>query len=103
MHACIAKALTELGLFSEKPIEVDGVRVVPRKLFFKLTKSIPTTDDLVKKIEADELLETVMIDAIEIKGEKAGVGAFLLKPEGLELHSLFYRMPSTVPLLCISN
>ncbi len=69
----IAKALTELGLFSEKPIEVDGVKVAPRKLFFKLTKSIPTTDELVKKIEDDILLETVMTDVIEIKGKKAGV------------------------------
>jgi len=69
----IAKALTELGLFSEKPIEVDGVKVAPRKLFFKLTKSIPTTDELVKKIEAGVVLETVMTDVIEIKGEKAGV------------------------------
>jgi saccharopine dehydrogenase-like NADP-dependent oxidoreductase len=69
----IAKALTELGLFSEKPIEVDGVKVAPRKLFFKLTKSIPTTDELVKKIEAGVVLETVMTDVIEVKGEKAGV------------------------------
>jgi saccharopine dehydrogenase-like NADP-dependent oxidoreductase len=69
----IAKALMELGLFSEKPVEVDGVKVAPRKLFFKLTKSIPTTDELVKKIEADVLLEIVWSIVIEIKGEKAGV------------------------------
>jgi saccharopine dehydrogenase-like NADP-dependent oxidoreductase len=69
----IAKALMELGLFSEKPVEVDGVKVAPRKVFFKLTKPIPTTDELIKKIEADELLETVSTLVIEIKGEKAGV------------------------------
>ncbi len=69
----IAKALMELGLFSEKSIEVNGVKVVPRKLFFKLTKPIPTTDELIKKIEEDTLLETVITDVIEIKGEKAGV------------------------------
>ena len=69
----IAKALMELGLLSEKPVEVDGVKVAPRKVFFKLTKSIPTTDELIKKIEADELLETVSTLVIEIKGEKAGV------------------------------
>jgi saccharopine dehydrogenase-like NADP-dependent oxidoreductase len=68
----IAKALMELGLFNEKPIEVDGVKVAPQKVFFKLTKPIPTTDELIKKIEADVLLETVSALVIEIKGEKAG-------------------------------
>ncbi len=69
----IAKALTELGLFSEKPIEINGVKVAPRKIFFKLTKPIPTTDELIKKIEAEELLETVDTTMTEIKGKKAGV------------------------------
>jgi len=69
----IAKALMELGLFSEKPVEVDGVKVIPQKVFFKLTKPIPTTDELIKKIEADVLLEIIKSIVIEIKGEKAGV------------------------------
>lgn len=69
----IAKAAIELGLLSDEPVEVKGVKVAPRDVFFKLTKPIPKTDDLIKKIEADVLLETVMTDALEIKGEKAGV------------------------------
>lgn len=68
----IAKALIELGLLSDEPVEVKGVKVAPRDFFFKLTKPIPTTDDLIRKIETDVLLETVMTIVLEIKGEKAG-------------------------------
>ncbi len=69
----IAKALMELGLFSEKPIEVDGVKMTPRKVFFKLAKPIPTKDELIRKIEADELLEIIGITVVQVGGKKAGV------------------------------
>lgn len=68
----MAKAAIELGLLSDKPIEVKGVKVAPRDVFLKLTKPIPTTDELIRKIEADILLETVGIAVVEVKGEKAG-------------------------------
>jgi len=68
----MAKAVMELGLLSDEPIEVKGVKVAPRDVFFKLTKPIPTTDELVRKIEAGVLLETVGITVVEVKGEKAG-------------------------------
>ena len=69
----IAKALMELGLFNEKPIDVDGVKVAPRKVFFKLTKPIPTKEELIRKIEAEKLLEIVGSTVVEVRGEKAGV------------------------------
>lgn len=69
----IAKAVMELGLFSEKPIEVEGVKVVPRKVFFRLTKPIPTKEELISKIEAEELLEIVGSTIVEVRGEEAGV------------------------------
>ncbi len=68
----IAKALMELGLFDEKPIDVNGVKVKPRKVFFKLTKPIPTKEELIRKIEAEELLEIVGSTVVEVKGEKTG-------------------------------
>ena len=69
----MAKAVMELGLLSDKPVEVKGVEVAPRDVFFKLTKPIPTIDELARKIEADVLLETVGATVIEVKGEKVGV------------------------------
>jgi len=69
----MAKAVMELGLLSDKPIEVKGVKVAPRDVFLKLVKPIPTTNELVKKIEANLLLETVGMTVVEVKGKKDGV------------------------------
>jgi len=69
----MAKAVMELGLLSDKPIEVKGVKVAPRDVFFKLTKPIPTIDELARKIESNVLLDTVGTTVIEVRGEKAGV------------------------------
>jgi len=69
----IAKVFTELGLFDEKPIEIKGAKVAPRDVLFKLLKPVPTEEELIKKIKADALIETVGAFVIEVKGEKAGV------------------------------
>jgi len=69
----IAKAVSELGLWSDEPIEVKGVKVAPRDLFLKLIKPIPTTEELISKIEARALIEQVGASIMEIKGEKGGI------------------------------
>jgi saccharopine dehydrogenase-like NADP-dependent oxidoreductase len=69
----MAKAVMEFGLLSDKPIEVRGVKVAPRDVFLKLVKPIPTTNELVKKIEAGVLLETVGMTVVEVRGKKDGV------------------------------
>lgn len=51
-HAAIMKAIRELGLLSDQPIEVKGSRVVPREVFFaaagpKLRKDPRLSPDLV--------------------------------------------------------
>lgn len=69
----IAKAVSELGFWSDEPVEVKGVKVAPRDLLLKLVKPIPTTDELVRKIEAKEIIESVGASVIEVKGEKEGV------------------------------
>jgi len=69
----IAKAVSELGLWSDEPIEVKGVKVAPRDLFLKMIKPIPSTDELVSKIEARTLVESVGASIIEVKGERGGV------------------------------
>lgn len=69
----IAKAVLDLGLWSDEPIEVKGVKVSPRDLVKRLLKPIPTTDEMIKKIEAGALLETVRASVVEVKGKKDGI------------------------------
>ncbi|MGD8505097.1 MAG: saccharopine dehydrogenase NADP-binding domain-containing protein [Candidatus Bathyarchaeota archaeon] len=69
----IAKAFMDLGLFGEKSIDVDGVKVTPQKVFLKLTKPIPTKEELIERIEAEKVLEIVGSTVVEVRGEKAGV------------------------------
>ena len=69
----IAKALIELGLFDEKPIRVRGVEIAPREFFFKLIKPVPTEEEVINKIEADAIIDTVKAFIVEVRGRKAGV------------------------------
>ena len=69
----ITKAIGELGLWDDRPVDVKGVKVVPRDLLIKLLKPIPTPEELAKKIEADLLPETVGAGFYEVKGEKSGL------------------------------
>ena len=71
--ALIAKALIELGLFDEKPIKVKGIEIAPREFFFKLIKPVPTEEEVVEKIEADAIIDTVKAFIVEVRGRKAGV------------------------------
>jgi len=71
--ALIAKALIELGLFDEKPIRVRGVEIAPREFFFKLIRPVPTEDEVLSKIEADAIIDTVKAFIVEVRGRKAGV------------------------------
>ena len=71
--ALIAKALIELGLFDEKPIRVKGVEIAPRDFFFKLIRPVPTEEEVISKMEADAIIDTVKAFIVEVRGRKAGV------------------------------
>jgi saccharopine dehydrogenase (NAD+, L-lysine-forming) len=71
--ALIAKALIELGLFDEKPVRVKGVEIAPRDFFFKLIRPVPTEEEVISKIEADAIIDTVKAFIVEVRGRKAGV------------------------------
>ncbi len=68
-----SKAILELGLLGTEPVEVKGVNVVPRDLFFKLMPRIATPEERAKLREAGAYLETERVGFIEVIGEKDGI------------------------------
>jgi saccharopine dehydrogenase-like NADP-dependent oxidoreductase len=66
----LAKRFWEMGLLSPKPVEVDGVEVVPMRLISKLTPPAPKYSKEIKEV----------IDA----GIELEEGAFLIRVDGLK-------------------
>ena len=65
-----AEPLYRMGLLSDKPIEVDGVSIIPRNVALKLTPPAPKYESEIKEI-LDEGLES-------------DTGAFLVRVEGIK-------------------
>ncbi|MBI9105791.1 MAG: saccharopine dehydrogenase NADP-binding domain-containing protein [Spirochaetales bacterium] len=76
-----AEPLFRMGLLSEKPIELDGQMIVPRKLALKLTPPAPKYHDEIKEILDEGLLEdsgAMVIEAIGMKdGKKVKVETYV--------------------------
>ena len=62
-YAAKVTVLRELGLFSEKPIDVDGVQVVPKKLLDAV---------LYPHVRLEEGERDITVFRVEVVGEKAG-------------------------------
>jgi lysine 6-dehydrogenase len=62
-HAAQFKAFQDAGLFSEEPIQVDGVQVVPRQLFHALIEP---------QIRAPDDIEDIVIARVIVKGTSGG-------------------------------
>ncbi len=63
-HIALARAFRDTGLFSEEPIEVDGVQVVPRALLAKL---------LFPKWTFEPMEEDITVMRVVVEGELDGV------------------------------
>ncbi len=66
------KFVVELGLLDDKPVDVGGVKVVPRDLFFKLIPRTLSFEEVENKIEAGTLVDARECYVVEVEGEKAG-------------------------------
>jgi len=66
------KFVVELGLLDEEPVDVEGVKVVPRDLFFKLIPRTLSFEEVEKKIKAGTLIDARECYVVEVEGEKAG-------------------------------
>lgn len=63
-HVALARAFRDTGLFSEEPVEVDGVKVVPRALLAKL---------LFPKWTFEPMEEDLTVMRVVVEGELDGV------------------------------
>ena len=63
-HIALARAFRDTGLFSEEPVEVDGVQVVPRALLAKL---------LFPKWTFEPMEEDITVMRVVVEGELDGV------------------------------
>jgi len=82
----VKKAIYELGLLGSEPIDAKGVKVAPRDLFLALIPPTPSMEEVEKKSETGLFGESVGIELVDVKGEKAGK----------EVHYILYYKPLTV-------
>jgi saccharopine dehydrogenase-like NADP-dependent oxidoreductase len=66
------KFVVQLGLMGDEPVDVGGVKVVPRDLFFKLIPPTLSFEEVENKIKAGTLIDAHEIYVVEVEGEKAG-------------------------------
>ncbi len=64
--------MVELGLLGNEPVDVGGVKVVPRDLFFKLIPPTLSFEEVENKIKAGTLIDARECYVVEVEGEKAG-------------------------------
>lgn len=66
------KFVVQLGLMGDEPVDVGGVKVVPRELFFKLIPPTLSFEEVKNKIKAGTLIDAHECYVVEVEGEKAG-------------------------------
>ena len=64
------KKIVEMGLMSREPIEVKGVKVVPRDVFLKLSPKTLFIEEYKKKIEEGILIDQRRYLVVDVRGEK---------------------------------
>jgi saccharopine dehydrogenase-like NADP-dependent oxidoreductase len=68
----VQKAIYQLGLVDTKPIQVKGVKVVPRDVLLKLVPKTPSMEELAEMYKTGILGNDVFIFTVDVRGEKAG-------------------------------
>lgn len=76
-----AETLFRMGMLSEEPVDLEGQKVVPRKLALKLTPPAPKYHDEIKEILDEGLIDdsgAMVIEAIGLKeGKKVKVETYV--------------------------
>jgi saccharopine dehydrogenase-like NADP-dependent oxidoreductase len=66
----LIKSLVELGFCSSDPIEVDGIKVIPRHLLLRLFPPTPTPEEIEKKLASGVISDAHQTYVVEIVGGK---------------------------------
>ncbi len=67
-----AKAIWEIGLLNDKPINVKGVKVAPRDVFLSAIPPPLTMEEVEQKVKEGILVDAAECGVIEVTGEKTG-------------------------------
>lgn len=99
----LAKAIVELGLLDDKPINVKGVKVAPRDVFLALIPPTPSMEEVERMIKA-EMINMRACCAADVKGKKKGVETrYILYSNFMSIHELKKRMPGANPVAYITS
>ncbi len=63
----------QMGLLSDKPIDVKGAKVAPLDILTALAPPSPPMDEVESKIKAGIITDQFWVQLIEVKGEEAGL------------------------------
>lgn len=66
------KALSRLGLFSNEPINIDGVKVIPLQFFQKIAPSVPTPKEMIRLLAEGVIEEAYFAALTDIVGLEDG-------------------------------
>lgn len=99
----LAKAIVELGLMNDKPINVKGIKVAPRDVFLALVPPTPSMEEVERMIKA-EMISMRMCCAVDVKGQKKGAKMrYILYSSFMDINELKKRMPGANPVAYVTS
>lgn len=99
----LAKAIVELGLLNDKPIDVKGVKVAPRDVFLALVPPTPSMEEVERMVKAG-MINMRACCAVDVKGQKEGAEVrYILYSNFMDIHELEKRMPGANPVAYITS
>jgi saccharopine dehydrogenase (NAD+, L-lysine-forming) len=99
----LAKAIVELGLMNDKPINVKGIKVAPRDVFLALVPPTPSMEEVERMIKA-EMISMRMCCAVDVKGQKKGAKMrYVLYSSFMDINELKKRMPGANPVAYVTS
>jgi len=99
----LAKAIVEMGLLNDKPINVKGVEVAPRNVFLALVPPTPSMEEVERMIKAG-MINMRMCCAADVKGQKKDAKMrYILYSSFMDINELEKRMSGANPVAYITS
>jgi saccharopine dehydrogenase-like NADP-dependent oxidoreductase len=87
------KSIYDLGVMDDEPVEVDGNKIAPWKLFAKLLPDTPTAKEMTKLVESGKLKSRMML-TVDVFGRKANQDIhYQMWTEGPDCEKACKRIP----------
>jgi len=87
------KSIVDLGLMSKDPIEVEGKKIAPRSVFFKLLPPTPKAKELIELVKSGKLKSRFIL-TVDVDGKKAGKDLhYQMWTEGPDCATACQRIP----------